>query len=83
MGLGGAWVSSLRMLEPFQPLFLLLTLGFVGFAFHRLYIEPRQCAPGEVCAVALVLARQRIIFWLVVVVIATMFSFPLYAPLFY
>jgi mercuric ion transport protein len=83
LGLGGAWVSSLRMLEPYQPLFLLLTLACIGFAFHRLYLKPRQCDAGKVCAVPAVLKRQRIIFWLVVVIIAALFSFPLYAPLFY
>ena len=83
LGLGGAWVSSLRALEPYQPVFALLTLAFIGFAFYRLYIQPRQCAPGEACAIPGVLKRQRIIFWLVVVVVAAMFAFPLYAPIFY
>jgi mercuric ion transport protein len=83
LGLGGAWVSSLRMLEPYQPLLVSLTLVFIGFAFYRLYVKPRQCEPGEVCAVPVVLKHQRIIFWLVVVLVAAMFSFPLYALLFY
>jgi len=82
IGLGGAWVSSLRALEAYQPLFVLLTLGFVGFAFYRLYIQPRRCAPGDTCAVPAVLKRQRLIFWLVLTLIASMFAFPLYAPLF-
>ena len=83
LGLGGAWVSSLRALEPYQPAFALLTLAFIGFAFYRLYIQPRRCAPDEACALPAVLKRQRIIFWLVVVVVAAMFAFPLYASLFY
>lgn len=83
IGLGGAWVSSLRALEAYQPVFAGLTLAFIGFAFHRLYIRPRHCAPGEVCAMPAVLRRQRIAFWIVVAIIAAMFAFPLYAPLFY
>ena len=83
LGLGGAWVSSLRTLEAYQPAFALLTLAFIGFAFYRLYIQPRRCAPGDVCALPAVLKRQRIVFWLVVVIITAMFAFPLYAPLFY
>lgn len=83
LGLGGAWVSSLRSLEAYQPLFALLTLGFVGLAFYRLYIQPRRCAPGDACALPAVLKRQRIIFWLVVAMVAAMFAFPLFAPLFY
>ena len=83
LGLGGAWVSSFRTLEPYQPVFAILTLVCVGFAFYRLYVFPRQCAPGDVCAIPAVLKRQRIIFWLVVLIVAAMFSFPLFAPIFY
>ena len=83
LGLGGAWVVSLRALEAYQPLFAVITLCFVGYAFHQLYIKPRQCAPGDVCEIPVVIKRQRIIFWLAVAVIAAMFSFPLYAPIFY
>ncbi len=80
LGLGGAWVSSLRALEAYQPLFVLLTLAFTGFAFYRLYIQPRRCAPGDVCLIPAVLKRQRVVFWLVVSIIAAMFALPLYAP---
>ena len=83
LGLGGAWVSSLRALEAYQPVFALLTTSFIGFAFYGLYIRPRRCAPDEACAVPVVLKRQRVVFWLVLVVVAAMFAFPLYAPLFY
>ena len=83
LGLGGAWVASLRALEPYQPAFALLTLAFIGTTFYRLYIRPRRCALDEVCANPAVLKRQRIIFWLVAAVVAAMFAFPFYAPLFY
>ena len=83
LGLGGAWVSSLHALEPYQPIFIFLTLLCIGYAFHRLYIQPRQCAADEICVVPTVLKRQRIIFWLVVAVVIALFSFPLFAPLFY
>lgn len=65
LGLSGAWMASLRALEAFQPLFIVLTIGSLGYAFYSLYIQPRQCAPDEVCASPAVLHRQRIVFWLV------------------
>jgi mercuric ion transport protein len=83
LGLGGAWVSSLRALEAYQPGFVLLALAFIGFAFYRLYIQPRRCAPGDVCLMPAVLMRQRVVFWLVVAIIAAMFALPLYAPFLY
>ena len=66
LGLGGAWLASLRSLESLQPFFVLAALGCIAFAFYSLYIQPKRCAPGEACASPAVLRRQRTIFWLVV-----------------
>ncbi len=83
LGFGGAWAARLERLTPFQPFFFGLTAVFMGFAFHRLYIRPRQCAPGEICEVPQVLRRQRVAFWIVAALIAVMVSFPLFASYFY
>ena len=83
LGFGGAWAARLGGLAPLQPYFIGLTVLFMGFAFYRLYIRPRQCAPGEVCEVPQVLRRQRIAFWVVLVSIVAMTSFPLFASYFY
>ena len=83
LGFGGAWAARLRLLEPLQPVFAALTVVFFGVAFHRLYIKPRRCAPGEACAPPAVLRRQRTVFWLVAALAAAMLAFPLYASLFY
>ena len=83
IGMGGAWVGSLRALEAYQPVFALLAVGCIAFAFHRLYIKPRQCEPGDLCATPAGLRRQRIVFWVIVAIVAAMFSFPFYAPLLY
>lgn len=83
LGAGGAWAARLRALEPLQPLFLLLALLFVGWAFYRLYIAPRRCAPERACAAPAVLRRQRIAFWSTVVLIMALILFPWFAPLLY
>lgn len=72
LGLGGAWMASLRFLEAFQPLFAAVTFACLGYAFYSLYIQPRQCAPGDTCASPAVLKRQRIVFWLVAAAIAAL-----------
>lgn len=83
LGFGGAWLASLRALESWQPLFAGVTIACVALAFYRLYIAPRRCAPDEICAAPAVLRRQRIVFCLIVTLIIVLFSFPLFAPLFY
>ncbi|WP_460034686.1 mercuric transporter MerT family protein [Methylothermus subterraneus] len=57
LGIGGAWVGSLTAMAPYRPIFLGLTLLFLGLAFYQLYLKPRACAPGEVCADLRVLRR--------------------------
>ena len=83
LGFGGVWAARMQGLATLQPVFVGLTLLFMGFAFHRLYIKPRQCAPGDVCEAPQVLRRQRIAFWLVVALIAVMAVFPFFADYLY
>ena len=83
LGFGGAWAARMRGLEALQPVFVVLTVGFMGFAFHRLYVAPRRCAPGEACELPHVLRRQRVAFWIVAAIIAFMAAFPLFADYFY
>lgn len=59
LGIGGTWVGSLTAMEPFRPVFILLTLLFLGLAFRKLYIALRVCAPGTHCANPDTLKRQR------------------------
>jgi mercuric ion transport protein len=80
LGLGGAWVSGLRALEPFYPVFIAAAIGAFGFAFWRLYVTPRRCAPEVVCANPGVLRRQRIAFWVTLVLAKALILFPFYGP---
>ncbi|MFI4921153.1 MAG: mercuric transporter MerT family protein [Gammaproteobacteria bacterium] len=82
LGISGTWLSRLTALEPYRPIFVVLTLGFLGMAFWRLYRPASLCPPGEVCAVPSVRRRQRIVFWLMAIPILALLAFPWIAPLF-
>jgi mercuric ion transport protein len=83
LGLGGAWVASLTAFEPLRPIFLLLALFFVGWAFRKLYIVPQTCEPGKLCAEDGTIHKQRFIFWAVTIPLLGLLAFPWLAPLFY
>lgn len=84
LGIGGSWVGSLTAMEPVRPIFVGLTLLFLGLAFRRLYLVPqRTCASGTACAEPRVLKRQRLTFWMVAVLLLGLLALPSLAPLFY
>lgn len=83
LGVGGTWISSLTALEPYRPIFIGITLLFLFMAFRKLYLLPRQCAPGDTCAIPSTLRNQRIIFWVVSVLMIALLAFPYYASVFF
>jgi mercuric ion transport protein len=82
LGIGGAWIANLTVLEPMRPWFIAATLLFLGLAFRRLYLQPQVCEPGASCAEPIVLERQRLIFWVVTLVLLGLLLVPWVAPFF-
>ena len=76
LGLGGSWLSTFSKLEPLRPVFIAIALGFLALSYRRLYIVPRQCETGEVCALDPGLKVQRRVFWITIVVVLAVISFP-------
>lgn len=83
LGIGGTWISTLTALEPYRPIFIGITLVFLFLAFRKLYLIPRQCAPDEACAVPTTLRNQRIIFWIVTILLIALLAFPYYGTVFF
>ena len=83
LGIGGTWIANLTALEPYRPLFIGLTLLFLGLAFRRLYLVPQVCMPGALCAAPRTAQRQRLTFWITAVPLLGLLAVPWLAPLFY
>ena len=83
LGIGGTWVASLTAMAPYRPVFIGLTLLFLGLSFRRLYRVPPTCAPGTPCADPRAIKRQRRTFWIVAVLLLALLAVPLLVPLFY
>ena len=86
VGISGAWIAQLRVMQPWSVPLTVLAFALLGFAAWRLY---RPAAAGgatcdadnRACVQANATARRW--FWLVAVLTLVPVLVPLAAPLFY
>ena len=83
LGLSGAWISKLTVLEPYQPIFIGAALVALFFAGKPIWRPAAQCAPGEVCALPRVKRAYKLLFLGVCTLVLLTLVFPLIAPWFY
>lgn len=82
LGVSGAWIANVSALAPYQPIFLVLTFGFLGTGFYWVYFKPKAvCADGTTCATP---TSDRIVktgLWLATILVLLAIAFPYIAPL--
>jgi mercuric ion transport protein len=81
-GIGGAWMSRLTALAPYQPVFLSLAAIALGWGFWRSY-RRQDCAPGSSCERPGFVRTTRILLWLGAALVLTAVSIDILAPLFW
>ncbi len=82
-GVSGAWMANLRAMAPYQPVFVALTLAFLGYGFYLVYWKSRSAgADGTVCARPIVPNKViRGALWTASFIVALAISFPYWFPL--
>lgn len=50
LGVSGAWIGNLTVLEPYKDYFAVITLVFLGLGFWHVYFKPRQECEEGYCA---------------------------------
>lgn len=83
LGISGAWIGNLTMLEPYRPIFIVAALGALFLAWRRIWRPAGDCPPGTVCALPRVNRASRVFFSLVAAMVLLALAFPYLAPLLY
>ncbi|BFN28255.1 mercuric transport protein MerT [Pseudomonas sp. SCT] len=83
LGISGAWISNLAVLEPYRPFFVGGALIAMFFAYRRIFRPVQTCEPGEVCAIPRIRTTYKLLFWLVAFLVLVALGFPYILPLFY
>ena len=82
LGAGGAWIGSLTALAPFQPMFIAVTLGFLGYGYWLVYRKPKAaCAEGAACGRPMPDRIVKLALWLASALVAAAIAFPYVAPI--
>lgn len=51
LGIGGAWIGQLTALQPYQPIFITITLGFLVYGYWLVYKRSKvKCDDDQACA---------------------------------
>jgi mercuric ion transport protein len=83
LGLSGAWIANLTLLEPYRPFFIAGALVALFFAGRRIFRPARSCQPGEVCAVPRTRRIYKIVFGVASALVLVALIYPYVAKLFY
>lgn len=83
LGVSGAWIGNLTVLEPYRPLFIGAALIALFFAGRRIFRPAKRCEPGELCGVPRTRRIYKIVFGIVSVLVLIALVFPYVIKFFY
>lgn len=82
LGVSGAWIANLTALAPYQPIFIVSTLGFLAAGFVMAYRRPKlACATEGTCTHPISTRATKIALWAATLLIAAAIAFPYVTPL--
>jgi mercuric ion transport protein len=79
IGLSGAWLSNLRTLQPYSPIFVGIAIGGLALAARSLFRAPASCRLDG----GLPRSFQKSLFWAIAVLTLLLLVVPVVAPWFY
>lgn len=83
LGISGAWISYLTTLAPYQPFFLLASLGFLAAGFWKVYGKTiGSCQEGSSCSTSQSDTLVKVALWAATVLTGAVVSVETLGPLF-
>ena len=84
LGASGAWIGNLTALKTYQPVFIVVTLLFLGLGFWQVYGKAKSdCVETASCATPTSALVVKSALWIATLLVALVLSMDLWAPLFY
>lgn len=81
LGISGVWIGNLAALSPYQPIFVLFTIGFLTYGFYLVYWRPKKAyADGTACARPLPNRVVKVALWVATMLVTAAVAFPYVAP---
>jgi mercuric ion transport protein len=76
LGLSGAWIGNLTLLEPYRPFFIGGALVALFFAGRQIFRPAQACGPGEMCAAPQTRRVYKIVFGIVSALVLIALVYP-------
>lgn len=86
LGVSGAWIGSLTLLNPYKPYIAVVALGLIGAGFWQVYVRPRpaaDCGPDGYCARPESTAITQAVLWAATVLVLLALTIGWWAPFLY
>ncbi|ASK89653.1 mercuric transporter MerT family protein [Sphingorhabdus sp. SMR4y] len=84
LGISGAWIGNLTMLEPYKWVFIAIAVVFLGLGFRQVYFRSAEpCEDGIYCARPETSLIVKSALWLAAALIFGSATVDWWAPLFY
>ena len=83
LGASGPWIGKLTALEAYQPVFVTLTIGFLGYGFWRVYGPQARSCDDPSCATPVAYQIVKTALWVAAALVVAALTSDYWAPLFY
>ncbi|HEC01062.1 MAG TPA: mercury transporter MerT [Sphingomonadales bacterium] len=76
VGISGAWISNLTVLSPYQPIFIGVSLGLIGYGLYLLQTKRKEDCAKEACEKPIQGRRAYLLFLFSLILIVMAVAFP-------